>query len=264
MIAVPAGKSHVEVRYTGSALLRICFWISCIGWIGVPLWGLGRTIPSKWTNKVRHALSDKILCIKSRINGITWRTITAAAVVTTAIILIVSWGRNQWLLNRNAIGPIRIEFVLPRGETNRQQPLVVTGKPGAALFVYVVYHDDQHVRIGVDSWGVFGFQSDPIHTDYFAEHTLIVDAGALYPENHPVLTILSESQISTIRTRLRVIFDGQVVVDKDVNTHTSTPAQISIGENPIGGSSCEPTFAGEILRVERLSLKDKLYSPTTL
>ena len=239
MIPVPAGASQVVMRYTGPQVTRMAFWIGCVGWLGVALGVLIFTFYPKLLGR----LSGFFILS----NRMKW---TLAASILLLASGIWSWGK--WSDYRHAIGPVRIRFVLPRGETNRQQPLLVTGQPHAGTFVYVIYHDTEHIRIGVDVWGILGYQSEPIRADYFAEHEVVVDAGSLYATNHPLLGKLSEKALKNLRSRLRVEFDGTTVVEREVDTHPSKPAEVTIGRNLIGGSSCEPNFAGQILSVERL------------
>lgn len=253
MLPVPAGSSEVELRYDGPWHLRAAFWFSCLGWIGVGIWNLGLLGPAPWRANWQSRLGKAVAAAFGTVRRIrlrTWAVMLATLLVVGAAT--IAW--RHWLANREAVGPIRIQFVLPRGETNRQQPLLVTGRPQAGLFVYVVYQDDEHVRIGVDSWGRFGFQSEPIRTDYFADHEIVVEAGALYPANHPRLRDLPPADVARLQKRLRVAFDGQVLLEQDVDTHTAKPAEVTAGLNRIGGSSCEPAFAGQILAVERLPL----------
>lgn len=256
MLAVPAGQSMVEVRYRGSNLLRLAFWLTAAGWMGVTAWSGRQLFPASLRTHGRELLRR---AAQAR-DAVVRRIVTRRGLLVTAALLLAAAGAagwQHWQRERAAIGPLQVRFVLPRGETNRQQPLVVTGKPQAGLFVYVVYADPEHVRIGVDSWGRFGFQSEPIRTDYFAEQELVVDAGALYPPDHPDLRALPPELRDRLRTRLRLEFNGQVVLDRAVDTHTSAPREVTVGRNRIGGSSCEPDFAGEILRAERRPIPNR-------
>lgn len=242
MLPVPAGESRVELRYAGPLLTRVAFCLGCAGWLGLATgWIVARAKPA-W---------PAILGTRLRPSR---RTILIAGI---AVIFVAggSWGWQKWSDYRRAAGPMRIRFVLPRGETNRQQPILVTGQPHAGLFIYVVYHDAQHVRIGVDSWGRFGFQSEPIKTDYFGEQEIMVDAGALYPADHPALRNMPAETLTQLRKRLRIEFNGRAVIDQEVDTHASRPSEVTVGRNLIGGSSCEPRFAGEILATERLPVR---------
>lgn len=252
MLPVTAGDHGVEIRYAGSDLLLGTFWLSALGWCGLGLWGLSRVAPASIQARLRQTGDQIVAGVRRSLRSIQprhWLAPGALVLVAGLTLALVSWQAD-----RNVAGPVRVRFMLPQGETNRQQPLVVTGRPNAGLFVYVVYHDAEHVRIGVDSWGRFGYQSDPIRTDYFAVHELVVEAGSLYPPGHSALHALEAKRAEEIKRRLRVSYDGQVVIDRDVDTHASEPGEVTIGHNLIGGSSCEPRFSGEIIFTERLPL----------
>ncbi len=232
MLPVPAGESRIELRYLGPLIVRIAFWGGIAGWMGL---GLGAwLLPAA---AIRLAPSFRI----SRRAG--WLLAVVPLVLGSG-----AFGWKQWAARQPDSGPVKIRFVLPRDGTNRQQPLLVTGKPHAGLFVYIVYQDSEHVRLGVDVWGLLGEQTRPIRTDYFGEHEVIVEAGSLYPRRAG----LSDDARQTLTKRLRIEFNGVTVLEREIETFESSPDQVTIGRNLIGGSSCEPHFAGQILSVERL------------
>ncbi|HVZ65817.1 MAG TPA: hypothetical protein VG936_14720, partial [Lacunisphaera sp.] len=126
------------------------------------------------------------------------------------------------------------------------------GRPHAGTFVYAVYVDDTHIRLGFDVWSVAAGQTDPIEVDYFADHELIVDSGALYPDGHPALRGLPPAELARLRHHLRIALDGRTVLERDVDPFASAVRDVTVGRNAIGGSTCEPGFAGRILAVDRL------------
>ncbi len=251
MLPVPAGESRVELRYAGSPLLHWSFWLACAGWGAVAAWSLARCAPAGRRESLQRAAAEAGRRIAASLAA-TPRTVrlAAAGLVLFGAGASVAW--QEWSEHRAAVGPVRVRFVLPRGETGRQQPLLVTGKPHAGMFIYAVYSDPEHIRIGADVWGVMGVQTGPIRVDYFAGHEITVDAGALYPEGHGALRNLPADALARLRNRLRVALDGRTVIERDVSTFDSRPGEITAGLNRIGGSSCEPAFAGQILSVERL------------
>ena len=251
MLPVPAGTSQVELRYPGPPIVRWAFWLGCLGWVGVAAWAGHRASPARARAWTGQRLTGFWPGIRATIPA--WRRWLGA---TGALLLIVgaAIGWREWSHYRQAVGPVRIRFVLPRTETNRQQPLLVTGGPSAGNFVYAVYVDAEHIRLGVDVWGVLGYQTDPIKVDYFADHEVVIDAGALYPADHPALKDLAPAELARRRNHLRVELDGKTVIDREVKTFDSPVRSLTIGRNLIGGSSCEPEFVGEILAVERLPL----------
>jgi len=250
LLPVPAGPSLVEVRYVGPPVLRIGFWVTSLGWLG---FGAGFLLQC-FLRRNRHLRAAPAAIPPARSFPLRWRVALVALTVTLAGL---AYGIVRWHEYRTAIGPVEIRFRLPRGETSRQQPLLVAGRPQAGMFVYVVYHDNEHVRIGVDVWGTFGFLSDPIRTDYYAVHEIMVEAGALYPAEHIELRSVPPELLARLRQRLHVAFNGRTILAQDLATHPARPAEVTFGRNDIGGSSCEPAFAGEILSVTRRPVPDR-------
>jgi len=251
MLPVPAGESRVEVRYVGPPLVRWTYRLTCLSWGGIAVWAFlvwGPARPRSWLQSRLAALQGRIGSVVAAVPRRRW--LTAAGVLL--LIAGVTFGWREWRHYRESVGPVRIRFVLPRSETNRQQPLLVTGRHGAGTFIYAVYFDADHIKIGVDVWGVLGHETPPIKVDYFADHEVVIDAGALYPPSHPALKHLPAEELARLRNRLRIELDGRTVVDREVKTYESSARQVTVGRNLIGGSSCEPDFVGQILGVERL------------
>lgn len=251
MLPVPAGESRVQVSYPGPPLVRLTFWLSALGWAGLAAWGLLRAGPSRlsaWTAGRLARLSQTAGAALARIPRRGW--LAAAGLLLLLAALAPVW--HAWTQYRSAVGPVRIRFVLPRGETNRQQPLLVTGQPQAGVFIYAVYTDADHIRLGFDVWGKAGALTAPLRVDYFAEHELVVECGALYPADHPTLRDLSAEKLARLRRRLRLELDGRTVLERELEVFESRRQDVTVGRNRIGGSTCEPAFAGQILRTDRL------------
>jgi hypothetical protein len=253
MLAVPAGESQVEVHYVGPTLVRWTYRLACLGWAGIAVWGLLCWGPARVRQSLREFFASTWARARTRAAAVPRRGwLTAAG----ALLLLAGAGLgwHEWQHYRQAVGPVRIRFVLPRSETNRQQPLLVTGRYGAGTFIYAVYLDADHVRIGIDVWGRFGHETEPIKVDYFAEHEVVIDSGALYPSGHPALRDVPPAALARLRNHLRVELDGQTVFEREINPYESQVREVTIGRNLLGGSTCEAKFVGEILAVQRLPL----------
>jgi hypothetical protein len=144
-----------------------------------------------------------------------------------------------------------VRFLLPQGFSQRQQPLVVSGRQGAGNFVFLTYADDSHIRIGLDIWGYLRL-SDPIAVDYRQEQELVVSGGMFYPPDDPFVRSLSPFQQSELRRELRVELNGRTVLVETHPPYASAPKQVTIGATTIGGSLVEPRFRGDLLEVRRL------------
>lgn len=233
LVPVPAGESEVVVSYPGPRYLRPVFWLSLAGWLAV---GTSVLVQPWWPTGWRIRLPRRLV----------------AGGLAGALLVAVAGGAAAWWPRPEAVGPVRIRFLLPRGETNRSQPLLVTGRTGDGTFVYVRYVDDRHVVIGTDVWGRLGAESAPIEADYWAMHEVVVTHGGLYPRDHPGLQGLAGPARTGLHRQLEVRFDGRPVISREIEIPAAGRGELSIGRNPLGGSSCEPAFAGRILSTERL------------
>jgi hypothetical protein len=245
MLAVPKGGAAVEVRYVGPGSLRAAFRVSLCAFLvaGISLVFLFVPGLRPLRGRAETLLGNAAAAVWMR----RWQ-LAAAAVLLAA----VGAGLGYWELGRPESGPLHIRLILPRGQTNRQQPVLVTGKKYAGTFVYLVYQDPTHVRVGVDVWGLLGCQSEPVEVDYFSEQDLVISTGALYPEADSALHGLPAADLADLRGNIRVMLNGRLVIDRAVHDYPSKPREITIGLNRLGGSNCEPSFWGTILSAERL------------
>jgi hypothetical protein len=244
MLAVPRGESAVEVRYPGPAVLRAAFRITLCAVLVA-----GASLALLFVPGL-HTLRGRAGLLLKRIAAAAWgrrRGIAAAVLILAALV----GGARYWELGRPESGPLHVRLVLPRGQTNRQQPVLVTGKKFAGTFVYLVYQDPSHVRVGVDVWGVLGCLSEPVETDYFAEQDMVISTGALYPEGQSDLVGMPAAELADLRGRIRVWLNGRLVIDRSARDFPASNREVAIGENRLGGSSCEPRFSGTILSAER-------------
>jgi len=77
--------------------------------------------------------------------------------------------------------------------------------------------------------------------------------GSLFPPlEEATATAFPAAEIKPWKQRLRVVLDGQVVLDAEQETYDSPPDDVVIGKNTIGASSCGYAFTGEIKDVQRL------------
>ena len=149
-------------------------------------------------------------------------------------------------------GAYDLGLALPRNRPGRAEPLLVSGRAGAADLVYIVYADATHVRLGVDHWGGGGALSAPIPLDYAARHEIEISLGSLYPPAaDPAWGGLPAAIRHDRRDQLRVRLDGAVVLDAPWAAYAAPAGDIVVGENRIGGSTCDPTFTGRIFWARR-------------
>lgn len=151
-------------------------------------------------------------------------------------------------------GPVELQLEFPSARPGEGDPLVTTGRTGAADVLYVTYPDANHVKFTWDHWGVGGPSSELIPVDYGQPHRLEIDMGSLYPAGVGT-DILTEQERSRRVRRLSVTLNGRVVFAADGEFHPSTPEQVEIGSNSVGASGIAPIFRGLIDWIDRPGVK---------
>jgi len=244
MVPVRAGESDVVVAYRGPYALRLSFWISFYAWLSFFVVG------SVWA--LFPVASDRIAVVALEKTGkivYRHRRILVGGLLLCAV---VAYGWSRWQDYVHAVGPLRIRLELPRGQPGRAQPILTTGRREAGTFVFVIFKDSTHVRIGVDVWNKALFLSEPVEVDYYYDQYVVVTTGALFPQDHPALRHLSAAQLERLRNQIKVELNGKTVIDQAIFSYDSKMSEVNVGESRIGGSNTEPVFVGKILKVERL------------
>jgi hypothetical protein len=137
-------------------------------------------------------------------------------------------------------GRIELTVDLPTGVPGTQEPLVVTGRGGAGDFIYIRYLDAGHLAFGFDHWNARGILGDPVQVDFSLPHTISVSMASLYPR--------PEEAGHGVEVRL----DGTTVLEGESPCYPSSPGQLTIAANRIGGSTCGPYFSGNVRQVRWL------------
>jgi hypothetical protein len=137
-------------------------------------------------------------------------------------------------------GPIKLRVLLPMNWTNHREPLIVTGAPGKADSIFIVYADSTHIKVALDHWAVGAAMSEPIGIDYSIPHQFEVDMASFHGKFGPNLPTT-------------VLVDGRKVLDTTMGVHPTTPDQIVFGINNVGASTSEPVFTGKLLGIETQS-----------
>ena len=151
-----------------------------------------------------------------------------------------------------AIGPLALTLRLPTARVGQSEPLVVTGRSGAGDFIYIKYLDGDLAQIGYDHWGVGGPLSEPFPVAADAPILVQVSLGAFYPEGPNDSYAIPADFLARARAVVRVQVNGRMVLNVAARPHPSGPAEIFIGLNPLGGSTCDKQFTGEIIRGQRV------------
>lgn len=149
-------------------------------------------------------------------------------------------------------GPLSLGLVLPKDRLGQAEPLVVTGRTGAADALIVAYVDAGHIRLAWDHWGKGGPSSALIPIDYDRSHALEVTMGSFYPADSTALArALSADETARRRTELQVKLDGAVVFAAQGEFHAAASSEFQVGSNTIGLSSAQLVFTGAIEKFQR-------------
>lgn len=151
-------------------------------------------------------------------------------------------------------GTLRGSVEFPADLRGSQEPLLVTGRTGAADVVYVAYAADGTLRFGYDHWGVGGPLSEPLALDRNQPHEVEISLGSLWP---PLDDDVAWSGLAVERRRellasVTIKVDGHLVLQHQGAAHPSRAGEIALGANPVGASTCGPVFTGRFLRSERI------------
>ena len=151
----------------------------------------------------------------------------------------------------SATGPLHLVVRFPQAP-GASEPLVVTGRTGAGDLVYVTYLDGMHLCVGYDHWMVGGPRGAPIALDYGSPHDVEIFLGSLLPPPaDPWWGATPPAARAELRRRVRVTIDGAVALETTGDPYPAGPDQVYVAANPIGGSTCRPSFSGRIFLAER-------------
>lgn len=135
-------------------------------------------------------------------------------------------------------GPLEIKFRLPAYAGVRNEPILVTGAHPEVDYLFLNYRDESHLVIGLEHTGHGGPHSEPIPVDYAREHTLVIDAGPVYPPpGHPFFAGQDEFEVMARANSLRLTFDGKVVMDRMFPFYEASPQTRFIRPQPRRGGA---------------------------
>ena len=147
-------------------------------------------------------------------------------------------------------GPVVLLLSFPGDRTGQAEPLLITGRAGAADALYVTYLEGGQLQLGVDHWGVGTTLSSPIAFTPDELYHLEVHLGSLYPGTDDTSWVeLPEAARQHRKQTIEVRLNGEVVWSAPLTTHPAQVGELAVGRNDIGVSSCGPAFTGRIHRV---------------
>lgn len=152
-------------------------------------------------------------------------------------------------------GPLALTLRLSTVANGLSEPLLCTGKFGAADLIFVQYVDANHVRFGVDHWG-YGLVTGPlVEVDYAQIHTLSITLGSLFPSvDHEFWKARPTGEHARLSQKLEIRLNDRVVLTATSPAHPSSASEVIVGRNDVGASNCARIFSGEIVSQRRLPL----------
>jgi hypothetical protein len=151
------------------------------------------------------------------------------------------------------LGPEHFIVRLPTGRPGRNEPLLTTGHTGMGDLLYVMYVDQDHIRLGFDHWGTAGTVTPPIKVDYGQPHEFTVSTGALYPDvaDDAAWHGVPRAERAARAAAVEVTLDGEKVLDAHLTAYPSTLAMTTLLHNRIGMSTADQDFTGSLEFSER-------------
>jgi uncharacterized membrane protein len=134
---------------------------------------------------------------------------------------------RRWM--RADIQPMRLAVTFRRDRQPGNEPLVTTGQASAGDFYYVSYLPNGQVSFSFNHWG---------------SSALVGDAVTIEPDRPYIVEIFA----SPSEQRILIILDGVEVLRGSNPLYSTTPEQLTIGENRIGGGIVASHFSGIVER----------------
>ena len=151
-------------------------------------------------------------------------------------------------------GAVRLVLKLPADLGNGSEPLVVTGRKGAADIVYIAYPEPGFVQFGYDHWGSGGPISGKLAVHPGESLEVQVSMGSLRYEDDPKWPSLSAPDRERLSSTVIVHANGARVLEAKSRPFACAPGEIYVGSNPAGGSTCSAKFTGTLVSTERIGV----------
>jgi hypothetical protein len=117
-------------------------------------------------------------------------------------------------------------------------PLLTAGSAGQADLFYAKVDDQTHLHFGFDHWGAGGAVSPPVEYDPNIPHLIVIKWGGM-PALGGVQRQMDRSYSVTL--------DGKEVFKGEASFFQATIQQVFVGSNPVGASTADAVFTGEII-----------------
>lgn len=168
------------------------------------------------------------------------------ALWANTIALHVGWSRGS------VSEHLELEVMLPVDvPAEKEEVIMSTGRSPYHNVIYMRRPDVDHVVLGFHRGGQQRAESRPMAVDATVPHTLLLEAGSLYPPaEHSCWNGIDQDEVARLRSRVHVTLDDEVLLDFKVQQWGTVQATPVLGDLPLpGGAKSENRFTGTILRV---------------
>jgi hypothetical protein len=134
-------------------------------------------------------------------------------------------------------GAVRLVLMVPVVvKSGSAEPLLTTGRTGAADIIYLKYVGGCRFAVGHDRWGYGGTVSQPFAVDPTQPQTVQIAMKSL-----------------GIGRGVHVLWNGREVIGDSSDSYDRDPGtEAAIGSNDVGATICGTVFTGRILESGRL------------
>jgi hypothetical protein len=149
-------------------------------------------------------------------------------------------------------GSVRLRISAPATGDGSAEPLVVAGLPGRAVLGYMRVYPDGSTRFGIEIWGIGTFESNPMSLNAGEPAEVDFAFGSLFPGvGLPGWNGLSNERQRELKRTLRIVVNGNVALEMEKDTPDLSGLPVYYGRNPVGGSTVDIAFQGQVLSAVR-------------
>ncbi len=134
------------------------------------------------------------------------------------------------------------------------EPLLTLGVPGYSDSVYAIQHPGGLLEFAIDHFGYGGPKSRIFSYQPGQIYTVEIELGSFYPpKSDPVYAGSPEWVVNARKTTAKVVFDGQLAIDRKLDLFEAAPWQREIGGNHTTLTAFSSRFSGQISRMRWLA-----------
>lgn len=134
-------------------------------------------------------------------------------------------------INNTSYGPLKGEISLGPGPVGSKEPMVVTSYGRDILFAECVA--DNQYRFSLFHAASTTTFSDVVTVEPGKFYRFVFDLGSLYPpKEHPLFARYPSRTVDALSRKVKIEWDGKVILDAGCGFYLSSPNLLHIGENP--------------------------------